>query len=162
MRLQPGKSIPDIWGTFPTWSYLISRRHPVKIFPARLFIVITDPYRQVNCTGTTRQKCVFHCLCVLTWNLILRATLVGLYVKGDLWAEIHNHLHIVNIMFNQGDVRISTMTPDGNPYIADVVCNLASPYLLFVEHRFRVCLQAAGDIWYFPAGPWPMSYHLFL
>lgn len=55
-------------------------------------------------------------------------------------------------MFTQGDVRISTMTPDGNPYIADVVCNLARPYLLSADHRFVYALQAAGDLWYFPAG----------
>ena len=59
-------------------------------------------------------------------------------------------------MFAQGDVRISTMTPDGNPYIADVVCNLASLYLFLLTIVFVYVLQAAGDLWYFPAGSWPV------
>lgn len=50
-------------------------------------------------------------------------------------------------------MRVSTITPEGNVYVGDVVripTNIPSIRKVDI-HPFRV-FQSAGDIWYFPAG----------
>lgn len=46
---------------------------------------------------------------------------MGLRAEGELQSQGHSHSHFL-IRFLQGDVRISTLTPDGQIFLGDVVC----------------------------------------
>ena len=65
--------------------------------------------------------------------------------------EMHWHLSAEWAYVLKGDLRVSTVTPDGDVWLDDVV---SSPFILFsfiLLSHIR-SLKSAGDLWYFPAG----------
>jgi hypothetical protein len=78
---------------------------------------------------------------------------VGLYAEGMSCFYIYEGNIFLDVFcyFRQGDVRISTVTPEGHVFIGDVVrcCFLD----VHGGCSFDVELpQSEGDLWYFPAG----------
>ncbi|KAJ6472636.1 Bicupin oxalate decarboxylase oxidase [Mycena vulgaris] len=73
---------------------------------------------------------------------------VNMRLEPGAIRELHWHNTAEWAYILKGDVRISTITPDGQVYLGDVVRYLPSLIMPFDPDLSKT----QGDIWYFPAG----------